>query len=287
MPLHSRRAPCARRRRCSAARSQPFANPPASPPLPFPGAVRRARSKAVKSTGLTSVGVRGATSVALVTQKRVQDKLVDASSVTHLFRLSSRVGCVMTGLLPDCRAQVEKARQLAAEFEHENGYPCPCHYLAKLVADEAQLLTQAPFKRSSACVMILGAVDDERGPQLYKVDPAGHFLGYRATSAGLKEQEANNLLEKEFKPKDAAEGGPSAVAASGPAAAAAAAAAAQAALASGAETVRLAISTYQTLLASDFREEEIEVGLVEGAERFRVLSLAEVRAHLDAIAARD
>ena len=71
------------------------------------------------------------------------------------------------------------------------------------------------------------------------------------------------------------------------AAAVAAAAAAQAALATGADTVRLAISTYQTLLASDFREEEIEVGLVEGGERFRVLALAEVRAHLDAIAARD
>ena len=240
----------------------------------------------MKSTGLTSVGVRGATSVALVTQKRVQDKLIDASSVTHLFRLSPKVGCVMTGLLPDCKAQVEKARQMAAEFEHENGYPCPCHYLAKLVADEAQLLTQAPFKRSSACVMILGAVDDERGPQLYKVDPAGHFLGYRATSAGLKEQEANNLLEKEFKPKEAGAEG-SGAAAAGPAVAAAAAAAAQAALATGADTVRLAISTYQTLLASDFREEEIEVGLVEGGERFRVLALAEVRAHLDAIAARD
>ena len=27
--------------------------------------------------------------------------------------------------------------------------------------------------------MILGAIDDEKGPQLYKVDPAGHFLGYK------------------------------------------------------------------------------------------------------------
>jgi 20S proteasome subunit alpha 1 len=83
----------------------------------------------------------------------------------------------MTGLLPDCKSQVDKARQMAAEFEHENGYPIPVHYLAKLIADQAQLLTQAPFKRSSACVMILGAVDDEKGPQLFKVDPAGHYMG--------------------------------------------------------------------------------------------------------------
>jgi len=27
--------------------------------------------------------------------------------------------------------------------------------------------------------MILGSVDDEKGPQLFKVDPAGHYLGYK------------------------------------------------------------------------------------------------------------
>ena len=47
--------------------------------------------KAVKASGLTSVGVRGRDCVVLVTQKRVQDKLVDASSITHLFRLTDKV----------------------------------------------------------------------------------------------------------------------------------------------------------------------------------------------------
>lgn len=43
------------------------------------------------------------------------------------------------------------------------------------------------------------SVDDEKGPQVYKVDPAGHYYGYRATAAGVKEQEATNFLEKQFK----------------------------------------------------------------------------------------
>jgi 20S proteasome subunit alpha 1 len=37
-------------------------------------------------------------------------------------------------------------------------------------------------------------VDDEKGPQVFKIDPAGHVLGYKATAAGTKEQVRNNYM---------------------------------------------------------------------------------------------
>lgn len=83
---------------------------------------------AAKSAGLTSVAVRGDESVCVVTQKktpvrtarrtssagggscgltvvtvrvhvrvRMQDKLVDVTSVTQVYRITERIGCVMTG----------------------------------------------------------------------------------------------------------------------------------------------------------------------------------------------
>jgi 20S proteasome subunit alpha 1 len=63
----------------------------------------------------------------------------------------------MTGILPDAKAVITKARQIAAEFEFNNGYPIPVSYLARKVADEAQIYTQAAYRRSFAAVMILGA----------------------------------------------------------------------------------------------------------------------------------
>lgn len=171
---------------------------------------------------------------------------------------------------------MRKTREFAAEFEHDNGYPIPVHYLARKVADEAQIYTQQAAKRSAAAVMILGAVDDEKGPQLYKVDPAGHVLGYKATAAGAKEQDAINALEKKI--KAGSEGAGAGAGAAGAAAGGAPA---------GDEAVRMAISVMQSVLASDFKASEVEIAIIRGAERVRLLTEAEVDAHLTVLAERD
>lgn len=47
--------------------------------------------------------------------------------------------------------------------------------------------------------MILIGLDSELGPQVFKLDPAGYFVGFHATAAGQKQQEAMNFLEKKWK----------------------------------------------------------------------------------------
>ena len=46
---------------------------------------------------------------------------------------------------------------------------------------------------------ILVGIDPEFGPQCFKLDPAGYFVGFHATAAGQKQQEAMNHLEKKWK----------------------------------------------------------------------------------------
>jgi 20S proteasome subunit alpha 1 len=55
--------------------------------------------------------------------------------------------------------------------------------------------------------MILIGLDPELGPQCFKLDPAGYFVGFHATAAGQKQQEAMNHLEKKWKKLDNGKGG--------------------------------------------------------------------------------
>jgi 20S proteasome alpha/beta subunit len=87
--------------------------------------------KAVKSAGVTSIGVRGKDSVCVVTQKKVPDKLLDHTSVTHLFPITKYIGLLATGLTADARSLVYQARNEAAEFRFKWGYEMPVDVLAK------------------------------------------------------------------------------------------------------------------------------------------------------------
>ncbi|KAI9820398.1 MAG: Proteasome subunit YC7alpha/Y8 (protease yscE subunit 7) [Phylliscum demangeonii] len=192
--------------------------------------------KAITAANITSVGVRGKDCAVVVSQKKVPDKLIDPGSVTYIFQLSPSVGCVMTGSIADGRAAVMRAQGEAAEFRYKFGYEMPCDALAKRMANINQVYTQRAYMRPLGVEMTLISVDDEKGPQLYKCDPAGYYIGWKATASGPKQQEALNQLEKRLKGKECADGG-------------------------WRDVVDLAIGTLSTVLSVDFKKGEIEVGV--------------------------
>lgn len=218
--------------------------------------------KAVRTSGVTSIAVRGKDSVVFVTQKKVSDKLIDPTSVTRVFKITKYIGMLVTGLMPDARSMVQQARQQAAEFRFKFGYEMPVDYLARTMADKAQVYTQHAYMRPLGVVPILIGVDEERGPQLFKVDPAGYFVGYKATSVGAKETEATTLLEKKIKAKPEM---------------------------TYDEAVQTAITALQSVLSEEFKAGELEVGVVraDGDRAFRVLSTEEVEHFLTLISERD
>jgi 20S proteasome subunit alpha 1 len=216
--------------------------------------------KAAKAN-LTSIGVKGKDCVVLVTQKKVPDKLLDPSSVTHLHRITDNIGCVCSGIIPDSKHLVQRTRHMAAEFKYKNGYDMPVSYLAKRVADRAQVYTQQAMSRALGVVTIFAAVDEVDGPQLFRCDPAGHFMGYKACSAGQKEQEANNFLEKKFKanPEPDFE-----------------------------QAIETAIIALQTCVGADLKPTDLEVAVVTADNpKFTVLTEGEIDHRLSVISDRD
>lgn len=217
--------------------------------------------KAVRQSGITSIAVRGDNCVCFVTQKKVPDKLIDPTSVTKMFKITKYIGLLVTGLAADSRSIVQQARQQAAEFRFKYAYEIPVDYLARVLADKAQVYTQHAYMRPLGVVSVLIGIDEERGPQLFKVDPAGYFVGYKATAVGSKETEATNFLEKKFKSNPSY---------------------------TYQQTVQTAIAALQSVLSEEFKATEIEVG-VAGADdaSFQILPATAVEQFLQAISERD
>jgi 20S proteasome subunit alpha 1 len=115
------------------------------------------------------------------------------------------------------------------------------------------------------------SVDSELGPQLYKSDPAGYYVGYKATATGPKMQEALNYLERKLKGKESAPG-------------------------NWQDVVELGITALSQVLSVDFKKGELEVGIVGGPRAdgqegtdpsFRALTEDEIDERLQAIADKD
>lgn len=225
--------------------------------------------KAISNEGFTALGLCGAACAVVVTQRKVVDKLFDASTVTNLFMLTPIIGAVATGLPADARALVARARGEAAEFRYTFGHAISVDLLARRLANGNQLRTQqAAMRPFGVALTLIGMdrLDDGRVvPQVYKCDPAGFYTSYTGTVSGPKAIDGMGALEKRLDADGSTHFG-----------------------ATLDETVECAISTLATLLGQEFKGMDIEVGVVsEASPRFRTLSVDEIEAHLTRLSERD
>jgi len=93
------------------------------------------------------------------------------------------------------------------------------------------------------------------GPQVFKIDPSGQCIGYRGVAAGSKDQEAMTQIEKHYKKNEGNW--------------------------NQKEAIETAIRVLQSVVNSDFKASDIEVGFSSVSEPlFRKLKVAEIEAVL-------
>lgn len=213
------------------------------------------------ASNITSIGITGKDTVVLISQKKVPDKLLDAKTVSYLFKITKNVGMLATGSIADSRALATRARSEASEFNYKYGYPIPADVLAKRMANNSQIYTQRAYMRPMGAVCTFAAIDDEKGPLLYKSDPAGYYVGSKAVAVGAKQDEATTALEKKYKNKEYLKG-------------------------DSVKLIETAIITLSNILNSEFKKGDIEIG-VATADDFKILTSEEIEERLISIAEQD
>ncbi|KAJ2726239.1 Proteasome subunit alpha type-2 [Coemansia sp. Benny D115] len=152
---------------------------------------------AAVGNGATSVGIKAANGVVIATEKKTGSSLIDVSSLEHMAMVCDSIGMVYSGMGPDFRVLVNSARKMAQRYRRIYMEDPPVRILVKELASVMQEFTQSGGVRPFGVSLLLAGVD-ERGPNLYQVDPSGSYFPWKATAIGKNMVNSKTFLEKRF-----------------------------------------------------------------------------------------
>ncbi|EMC95347.1 hypothetical protein BAUCODRAFT_35331 [Baudoinia panamericana UAMH 10762] len=186
--------------------------------------------------GVTSLGIKAANGIVLATEKKSSTPLIDPASSSKISLITPNIGMVYSGMGPDYRVLVDKARKVSHTGYKRiyNEYP-PTRILVQDVARVMQEATQSGGVRPYGVSLLIAgydegiepeqqnakpagaeetAVDDSAedrkkttgktggilkgGPSLYQVDPSGSYFPWKATAIGKSATSAKTFLEKRY-----------------------------------------------------------------------------------------
>jgi len=165
--------------------------------------------------------------------------------------ITENIGMTYSGMGPDFKVLVRKARKASQEYFLEYKDPTPVSQLVRDVAAVAQEFTQAGGVRPFGVSVLIAGYDDE-GPQLYQIDPSGSYWAWKASAIGKNAQTAKYFLEKRYVDGIDIE-----------------------------DAISVAILTLKEGFEGAVTENNIEIGIVDDKTRkFRILSSEETKKYI-------
>jgi len=203
--------------------------------------------------GRTSLGIKANNGAVLASEKKVPSVLVDATTVEKCVMLSENVGMTYSGMGPDFRVLTAKGRKAAQKYYLEYKDPIPVGLLARELATVMQEFTQSGGVRPFGVSLLLIGYD-QKGPQLYQIDPSGSYWAWKASAIGKNANNAKTFLEKRYHSDMELE-----------------------------DAINTAILTLKEGFEGAITEENIEIAVCGADQKFRVLSAAEVKDYVKEI----
>ncbi|KAH7623963.1 hypothetical protein Ndes2526B_g01217 [Nannochloris sp. 'desiccata'] len=202
------------------------------------------------NAGATSLGIKATNGVVLATEKKLPSILVDESTVQKISLVTPNMGVTYSGMGPDSRVLVRKARKSGQVYYRQYHEQIPVAQLVRETATVMQEFTQSGGVRPFG-VSLMMAGYDENGPQLYQVDPSGSYFAWKASAIGKNMVNAKAFLEKRYNEELELE-----------------------------DAIHTALLTLKEGFEGELSGDNVEVGIVGEDRKFRVLSVEEVTDYL-------
>eukprot|EP00928_Gymnodinium_smaydae_P015579 TRINITY_DN1576_c0_g1_i1.p1 TRINITY_DN1576_c0_g1~~TRINITY_DN1576_c0_g1_i1.p1 ORF type:complete len:255 (+),score=57.64 TRINITY_DN1576_c0_g1_i1:60-767(+) len=147
--------------------------------------------------GPPALGIKAKNGVVLATEKKVPSALVDETTLRKVENLSDNVGVVYAGMPADYRVLLRRGRKMAQQYYLQHRELIPVSQIVREEAAIMQEFTQSGGVRPFGVSLMIAGYDD-KGPQLFQVDPSGAYFGWKASAIGKNHVNAKTFLEKRY-----------------------------------------------------------------------------------------
>uniref|UniRef100_A0A0A9Y4M3 Proteasome subunit alpha type n=2 Tax=Lygus hesperus TaxID=30085 RepID=A0A0A9Y4M3_LYGHE len=152
---------------------------------------------AAVSAGAPSIGIKAQNGVVLATENKFKSILYEEHSIKKIEMVEEHIGMVYSGMGPDYRLLVKRARKLAQQYKLVYGQRIPTPQLVQKVAMVMQEYTQSGGVRPFGVSLLICGWDDGR-PTLFQCDPSGAYFAWKATAMGKNFINGKTFLEKRY-----------------------------------------------------------------------------------------
>jgi len=146
----------------------------------------------------TSLGIKASNGIVIATEKKSSSILVDDSMIERVAVICPNIGIVYSGMGPDFRVLVARARKSAQAYWKIYGEYPPTRILAQELANIMQQATHSGGVRPFGVSLLVAGWDVNRGSTLYQVDPSGSYWAWKASAIGKNMVNAKTFLEKRY-----------------------------------------------------------------------------------------
>ena len=157
--------------------------------------------------GCTTLGIQTKDGVILAAEKKIASKLQIPSSIENIMKIDDHVICTYSGLRSDARALIERARVEAANHWFTFNERMPVEAISLAVCDVCLSFAEKKKKKKGekrvvsrpyGVAMLIAGIDKDGKAKLFKNDPSGNYVRYKACCIGQGGENGLTTLQNSY-----------------------------------------------------------------------------------------
>jgi len=210
--------------------------------------------------GSTVIGISTSEGVVLVVEKRITSPLMEPSAIEKIAEVDKHVGLASSGLTADSKTLIDRARLECQNHWFTYNENMSVESVAQAVSNLAIKFGDSDDDDEGAMsrpfgVALLFAGVDEKGPQLYCMDPSGTYVQYDAKAIGSGSEGAQQTLVEMYNKSMTLQ-----------------------------EAIKTALTILKQVMEEKLNSTNVEVACVTPSTNFHMFSKAEVEAAIQNVA---